>query len=100
MTAAEMSQKLKPRTRRMAIVNKRGLHARASARFVETVASFDAAIEVEKDGITVGGTSIMGLMMLAASPGCSITVHASGSEAEAALDALDALVSAGFGEES
>ncbi len=100
MTAADMSEKLKPRTRRMAIVNKRGLHARASARFVETVASFDAAIEVEKDGITVGGTSIMGLMMLAASPGCSITVHASGSEAEAALDALDALVSAGFGEES
>ena len=100
MTAAEMSGKLKPRTRRMAIVNKRGLHARASARFVETVASFDAAIEVEKDGITVGGTSIMGLMMLAASPGCSITVRASGSEAEAALDALDALVSAGFGEES
>ena len=100
MTAAEMSGKLKPRTRRMAIVNKRGLHARASARFVETVASFDAAIEVEKDGITVGGTSIMGLMMLAASPGCSITVYASGSEAEAALDALDKLVSAGFGEES
>ncbi|MEX0954768.1 MAG: HPr family phosphocarrier protein [Rhizobiaceae bacterium] len=95
-----MPGKLKPRTRRMAIVNKRGLHARASARFVETVASFDAAIEVEKDGITVGGTSIMGLMMLAASPGCLITVHASGSEAEAALEALDKLVSAGFGEES
>lgn len=100
MMPAGMSDRLKPRTRRMAIVNKRGLHARASARFVETAASFDAAIEVEKDGITVGGTSIMGLMMLAASPGCSITVHASGSEAEAALDALDKLVSAGFGEES
>jgi phosphocarrier protein len=100
MTPAGMSDKLKPRTRRMAIVNKRGLHARASARFVETVASFDVVIEVEKDGITVGGTSIMGLMMLAASPGCSITVHASGSEAEAALDALGALVLGGFGEES
>ncbi len=87
-------------SRNLKIVNKRGLHARASARFVETAAGFDAAIEVEKDGITVGGTSIMGLMMLAASPGCSIAVHASGNDAAAALDALEELVSAGFGEES
>jgi phosphocarrier protein HPr len=86
-------------SRRMAIVNKRGLHARASARFVETAAGFDAAIEVEKDGITVGGTSIMGLMMLAASPGCAIVVRASGADAQAALDALEELVSTRFGED-
>jgi phosphocarrier protein len=100
MTLAKKAGKLDPVTRNMTIVNKRGLHARASARFVETAAGFDAAIEVEKDGITVGGTSIMGLMMLAASPGCAITVHARGSEAEAALDALEELVSTGFGEEN
>ena len=86
-------------TRRMKIVNKRGLHARASARFVETAGAFDAAIEVEKDGVTVGGTSIMGLMMLAASPGCSITVRARGADAKQALDALADLVAARFGEE-
>ncbi len=87
-------------SRSIKIVNKRGLHARASARFVETAASFDAAIQVEKDGLTVGGTSIMGLMMLAASPGCSIDVHATGHDAEEALDALERLISSGFGEEN
>lgn len=87
-------------SREFVIVNKRGLHARASAKFVETVSGFDAVIEVEKDGVTVGGTSIMGLMMLAASPGCSIAVHGRGPEAAAALDALEALVSSGFGEDS
>ena len=87
-------------SRNFVIVNKRGLHARASARFVETASGFDAVIEVEKDGVTVGGTSIMGLMMLAASPGCSIAVHGRGPEAAAALDALEELVSGGFGEEN
>jgi phosphocarrier protein len=100
MTLAEKAGKPESATRIMTIVNKRGLHARASARFVEMAGGFDAAIEVEKDGVRVGGTSIMGLMMLAASPGCSIAVHASGSEAEAALDALEELVSSGFGEEN
>ena len=85
-------------SRNFVIVNKRGLHA--SARFVETASGFDAVIEVEKDGVTVGGTSIMGLMMLAASPGCSIAVHGRGPEAAAALDALEELVSGGFGEEN
>ncbi|MBO6717110.1 MAG: HPr family phosphocarrier protein [Rhizobiaceae bacterium] len=99
MTAATPEQEAEKLTRRMTIVNKRGLHARASARFVETAGGFDAVVEVEKDGITVGGTSIMGLMMLAASPGCFITVHVSGPEAGAAMDALDDLVSAGFGED-
>jgi phosphotransferase system HPr (HPr) family protein len=58
-------------SRELLIINKRGLHARASAKFVQMVEGFDAAITVSKDGMTVGGTSIMGLMMLAASPGCS-----------------------------
>ena len=86
-------------TRRLEIVNQRGLHARASAKFVQVASGFDADIEVEKDGTVVGGTSIMGLMMLAASPGCCITVHAGGTDAQAALDALAQLVADRFGEE-
>lgn len=85
--------------RDLAIVNQRGLHARASAKFVQIAGEFQAAISVEKDGISVGGTSIMGLMMLAASPGCTIRVTASGPEAAEAMDALAALVAARFGEE-
>jgi len=86
-------------SRELEIVNQRGLHARASAKFVQVAAGFNADIEVEKDGIAVGGTSIMGLMMLAASPGCCITVRAKGPEAEAAVQALAALVANRFGEE-
>ncbi len=86
-------------TRDLLIVNKRGLHARASAKFVQTVQGFEASVTVSKDGTTVGGTSIMGLMMLAASPGCTITVTTSGVDAEKALDTLDALVADKFGEE-
>ena len=86
-------------SRELLIVNKRGLHARASAKFVQTVDAFDAEITVSKDGMTVGGSSIMGLMMLAASPGCSVLVTASGNQAAEALDALDALVADRFGEE-
>ncbi|MGE6742484.1 HPr family phosphocarrier protein [Allorhizobium pseudoryzae] len=86
-------------SRELLIINKRGLHARASAKFVQTVEGFDAQIQVSKDGMTVGGTSIMGLMMLAASPGCTIEVTASGAQAEAALDALTHLVADRFGEE-
>lgn len=81
------------------IVNKRGLHARASAKFVQTVEGYDAEIRVSKDGMTVGGTSIMGLMMLAASTGCSISVEASGPQAKDALAALAALVADKFGED-
>lgn len=84
--------------REFEIVNKRGLHARASAKFVAMVSGFDASIHVEKDGMKVGGDSIMGLMMLAASPGCCITVSASGQQAEAALTALGALIADKFGE--
>ena len=86
-------------SRELLIVNKRGLHARASAKFVQTVDGFDAEITVSKDGMTVGGSSIMGLMMLAASPGCSVLVTASGNQAAEALDALGALVADRFGEE-
>ncbi|MDF2618838.1 MAG: Phosphotransferase system, phosphocarrier protein HPr [Xanthobacteraceae bacterium] len=84
--------------RELAILNKRGLHARASAKFVQTVERFNAEVRVTRAGETVGGTSIMGLMMLAAAPGTSILVEASGPEAQAALDALDTLVADRFGE--
>jgi phosphocarrier protein len=85
-------------SRELPIVNKRGLHARASAKFVHTVERYDADIRVTRCGETVSGTSIMGLMMLAAAPGTTILVEASGREAQAALDALDALVADRFGE--
>ncbi|MBU0583870.1 MAG: HPr family phosphocarrier protein [Alphaproteobacteria bacterium] len=86
--------------RDLMIVNQRGLHARASAKFVQVAGSFDASIHVEKDGTRVGGTSIMGLMMLAASPGCSVRVTASGPEAEKAMAAIEELVATRFGEEA
>ncbi|MDA0785086.1 MAG: HPr family phosphocarrier protein [Proteobacteria bacterium] len=80
------------------ITNSRGLHARAAARFVRLAETFDADIVVEKDGAEVPGTSIMGLMMLAAAPGSAIRIRTSGADAQVALDALVALVSDGFGE--
>ncbi|EJF91130.1 HPr family phosphocarrier protein [Bartonella tamiae] len=86
-------------SRQLGICNKRGLHARASAKFVQTVDAYDALVEVEKDGQTVGGTSIMGLMMLAASPGCKVLVRATGPQAQDVLDALENLVSDKFGED-
>jgi len=82
------------------IINQRGLHARASAKFVQLADSFRASITVEKDGIRVGGTSIMGLMMLAASPGCSIHVTAKGPEADVAISAIEQLIATKFGEEA
>jgi phosphocarrier protein len=87
-------------SRELLIINKRGLHARASAKFVQTVEGFDAKITVSKDGMTVGGTSIMGLMMLAASPGCTVMVSAEGAEADAALEAIATLIADKFGEEA
>ena len=85
--------------RTLPIINQRGLHARASAKFVKCAEGFDAEINVSKDGQSVPGTSIMGLMMLAASMGTSIDVEASGPQAEAALQALDALVASKFDED-
>jgi phosphocarrier protein len=81
------------------ISNKKGLHARASAKFVQTVERFDAEVRVTRGAETVGGTSIMGLMMLAASPGTSITVEARGKEAAEVLEALGALIASRFGED-
>ncbi|KEQ03097.1 MULTISPECIES: HPr family phosphocarrier protein [Pseudorhizobium] len=89
-----------PLTREFLIINKRGLHARASAKFVQTVGRFEAEVAVSRDGMTVGGMSIMGLMMLAASPGCSVEVSASGPQATEALDALEQLIADRFGEEA
>ena len=81
------------------ICNRKGLHARASAKFVKCAEQFDAVIHVVRDGQSVGGTSIMGLMMLAASPGCEILIVAEGPEGPEALDALVELVQSGFGED-
>jgi len=85
--------------RKLAICNRKGLHARASAKFVQTVEKFDADVRVMRCGETVGGTSIMGLMMLAAAPGTSITVEATGREAVEVIDALTALINSRFGED-
>jgi phosphocarrier protein len=86
-------------SRELQIINKRGLHARASAKFVQMVEKFNAEVWVTRGSETVGGTSIMGLMMLAAGPGTSVTVSAIGPEAQAAVDAIAALVADKFNEE-
>jgi phosphocarrier protein HPr len=85
--------------REMNITNQRGLHARASAKFVKCAEGFNADITVSRDGQTVPGTSIMGLMMLAASIGTQIVVEASGPEADAAMSALEDLVTRKFDED-
>jgi phosphocarrier protein len=85
--------------RDIVICNKRGLHARAAARFVQLAEKFDAEITVSKDATTVGGTSIMGLMMLAAGIGSTIRITAGGPQAEAAIASLCDLVADKFGEE-
>ena len=85
--------------REIPIINKRGLHARASAKFVKMVEQFDAEILVTRGGETVVGSSIMGLMMLSAGPGTTITVSATGAQAEAAVAALAELVGNKFNEE-
>ena len=81
------------------ICNKKGLHARASAKFCQIVERFDADVRVTRGNETVGGTSIMGLMMLGAGIGSKITIEATGNEAAAVADALEKLVRSGFGEE-
>jgi len=85
--------------REVTIVNKRGLHARAAAKFVKLAGQFNAAVHVAKKDTEVSGLSIMGLMMLAAGTGTTIKVEASGPEAAAVMEALQALVGSGFGEE-
>ncbi|MBX6426404.1 MAG: HPr family phosphocarrier protein [Variibacter sp.] len=81
------------------IVNKKGLHARASAKFVQTVEQYDASVTVARCGEVVGGDSIMGLMMLSAGPGTSITVAATGAQAKDVIEALTDLVRNRFGED-
>ena len=86
-------------TRELPIINKRGLHARASAKFVQMVEKFDADVKVTRNSETVGGTSIMGLMMLAAGIGTSITVSATGAQAQDVVDALTTLLGNKFNED-
>ena len=86
-------------SKQLLIINKRGLHARASAKFVQTVEKFSAEVWVTRGSETVGGTSIMGLMMLAAGPGTTIKVSAIGPEADAAITAITQLVESKFNEE-
>lgn len=83
----------------LTICNARGLHARAAAKFVQSAEQFDAVIEVSKDGQTVTGTSIMGLMMLGAAKGTTISVQCSGPDAAPAMAEITALIEAGFHEE-
>ena len=85
--------------REVGIVNQKGLHARASAKFVQTVEKFDAEVRVTRCGETVGGTSIMGLMMLAAGPGSKLTVHAEGKDGHAAIAEIEALLQRKFDED-
>jgi phosphocarrier protein len=86
--------------RQATIVNAKGLHARAAARFVKTAEPFDARVQVTKDDASAGGTSILGLMLLAAGTGTVLTLSAEGPDAEAALDVLVRLVEDRFGESS
>lgn len=88
-----------PLVRDLLIINKRGLHARAAAKFVQTAERFEADVTVMKDGHSVGGGSIMGLMMLSAAPGSLVRVVASGRQAGEAMEALAALFASRFGEE-
>ncbi|SFD26004.1 phosphocarrier protein [Thiohalospira halophila DSM 15071] len=80
------------------IINRLGLHARAAAKFVNTAGEYAADLEVERDGQRVNGKSIMGVMMLAAGQGSTLTLHAEGDDADALLDGLEALIADRFGE--
>lgn len=86
-------------SRDLPIINKKGLHARATAKFVQCCEKFDAEITVSKDGETVGGSSIMGILTLGAGQGSTIAVTANGPQAQEAIEALDALVANRFGED-
>ena len=90
---------MSPQSRTLEITNRRGLHARASAKFVNLAANLAAKVEVEKDGNRVCGTSIMGLMMLGAAMGDTITIHCQGDGCGDAIDQLSALVTERFGED-
>jgi phosphocarrier protein len=93
-----MPEAAEPLVRQATIVNQRGLHARAAAKFVRTAETFTARVEVTRDDLTVVGTSILGLMLLAAGVGTVLTLRAEGEDAEAALVALCDLIGRGFDE--
>jgi len=97
--AAESAGNAPAVRRRVTICNQKGLHARAAAKFVKLAEGFDAQVTVEKNETRVPGCSIMGLMMLAAGPGCDIEIEANGPEAEAAVEALAKLVAGKFDED-
>ena len=86
-------------SRDIEIINKLGMHARAAAKFVKLATSFDSKIDIQKDSRRVNAKSIMGVMMLAASKGSTITIHADGSDAEKSLDALEQLINNRFDED-
>ena len=86
-------------SRDVEIINRLGLHARAAAKFVNTAGEYTAELEVERNGQRVNGKSIMGVMMLAAGQGSTLTLHAEGEDADALLDGLEALLADRFGEE-
>ena len=95
----EMTAAGTPTRRRVTICNQKGLHARAAAKFVKLAETFNAQVTVEKNEVRVPGSSIMGLMMLAAGPGCDIEIEATGPGAEQAVDALAQLVAGKFDED-
>lgn len=86
--------------RELTIINKLGLHARAAAKLVNLASTFQADIQIEKDGRKVSGKSIMGVLMLAAAKGTVIVVHADGEDADNALDALEELINNRFDEDA
>ncbi len=86
-------------SRNVEIVNKLGMHARAAAKFVKLATSFESDIDIEKDSRRVNAKSIMGVMMLAASKGSTVTIHAHGNDAEKSLDALEKLINDRFDED-
>lgn len=99
MSAKKASDAGGPMTKELTVVNKLGIHARPAAMFVKTANQFTCEVFVEKDGETINGKSIMGLMMLAAGPGSKLQVHANGADAPAALAAIEALLKRKFDED-
>lgn len=99
MSAKKVPSSDGPLTKELTILNSKGIHARPAALFVKTASRFACEILIEKDGETVNGKSIMGLMMLAAGPGSKLTVHANGADAQAALTEIEAILQRKFDEE-
>jgi phosphocarrier protein HPr len=99
MSAKKLTEAAGTLTKELTVVNKLGIHARPAAMFVKTASRFSCEIFVEKDGEKVNGKSIMGLMMLAAGPGCKLTIHAAGPDATTAVTEIEALLNRKFDED-